>query len=354
MSPAPPAAPPGTDILIADDDVGVCVLLREALEEAGYTVVAVHTAREAIDWLSAHAARLILLDIRLPDQDGSAVLTALQSAEKSIPFLIVSALSDAKVAMAYMRRGARDYLIKDQGFLDLVPEVVQRTLKDIERDLQLERLQREILQIADQEQRRIGQDIHDDLCQRLAAINMKLQHLAEDVSRVSPELSRQAASISHHLAEAVRVSRALARGLSPVDIGHEGLSAALTGLARDAEEIFEISCAFKTHGSCPPLEHHAATQVYRIAQEAIANAVKHAGAIDVRVVLDCQKRRIVLTVANDGQPFPEVPKSGGLGLQLMRHRAESVGAQLEFLDTPPEGATTAVRLSLPLKPAAQT
>ena len=356
LSPSPAAAPPAPGsgeapacplpIVIADDDAGVCLLVEDILRGAGFSVVTLHTGREVIDWLAHHRARLLLLDIRLPDMDGSAVLEALARRNTSLPFIVISGQSDTKVAVEYMRRGARDYLIKDAHFLDLVPTVVSRVMRDLERDDKILQLQRDLLEISEREQRRIGQDIHDDLCQRLAALKMKLQHLAEDLETTAPDQAGDARAISQHLGEATRVARALARGLSPVDIGHDGLPAALLGLVRSAEEIFQINCQLHVRGTCTPLDHQAATQLYRIAQEAIANAVKHASATRVDVFLDCSAAPATLTIVNNGNPFPPSPKQTGLGLHLMRQRAESIRAALEFQDQPP-GGTTAVRVILP-------
>jgi signal transduction histidine kinase len=339
-------APCPLPIVIADDDAGVCLLVEDILRGAGFNVATLHTGGEVIDWLSRHRARLLLLDIRLPDMDGSAVIESLARRNASLPFIVISGQSDAKVAVDYMRRGARDYLIKDAHFLDLVPTVVNRVIRGLERDDTILRLQRDLLEISEREQRRIGQDIHDDLCQRLAALKMKLQHLAEDLESNAPNQAGDARAISQHLGEATRVARALARGLSPVDIGHDGLPAALLGLVRSAEEIFQISCQLHVQGACMPLEHQAATQLYRIAQEAIANAVKHAAATRVDVFLDCAAVPATLTIINNGNPFPPSPKQTGLGLHLMRQRAESIQATLEFQDQPP-GGTTAVRVILP-------
>ncbi|MFN0129815.1 MAG: response regulator [Verrucomicrobiales bacterium] len=337
----------GLPILVADDDAGVCLLMEDTLRDAGFQVVSLHTGRAVLDWLSHNRAQLLLLDVRLPDMDGSNVLEALARKNASLPFIIISGLADTKVAVEYMRRGARDYLIKDAHFLDLVPTVVNRVLRELERDAKILSLQRDLLEISEREQRRIGQDIHDDLCQRLAALKMKLQHLAEDLEAAAPQQAVDARTISQHLGEATGVARALARGLSPVDIGHDGLPAALLGLVRSAEEIFQIECRLHIHGGCAPLDHQAATQLYRIAQEAIANAVKHAAAKRVDVILDCTRVPSTLTIVNDGTPFSRPPKQSGLGLHLMRQRAESIRAVLEFSDNPP-GGTTAARVTLPI------
>ena len=335
-------------ILIADDDSRICGLIENTLREAGLPVVCTHSGTETVDWLRHRRTRLLLLDVRLPDMDANRVLDALDQHGRRVPFVVISGMADTKMAVEFMRRGARDYLIKDPGFLELVPEVVSRALQDTERDLQLARLQQEVLEISEREQRRIGQDLHDDLCQRLAAIKMQLQQLAEDLQVRHPGDARKALAISSHLADATRAARALARGLSPVDVGHEGLPAALSGLARNAEEIFQIACELRTSGSCPPLDHHVATQLYRIAQEAVANAVKHGRAATITIHLLADPELLVLTVTNDGKPFRRGGARTGVGLHLMRLRAECIRAELQFLQNPPGGSSFAVRVTLPL------
>jgi signal transduction histidine kinase len=337
-------------ILIADDDSRICGLIEETLRQAGHRVVCTHSGSATVDWLRHHGTRLLVLDVRLPDMDANRVLDALDPHGRRVPFVVISGMADTKMAVEFMRRGARDYLVKDPGFLELVPEVVARALQDTERDQELERLQQEVLAIAEREQRRIGQDLHDDLCQRLAAIKMQLQQLAEDLGMRHPGDARKALTIASHLADATRAARALARGLSPVDVGHAGLPAALRGLARNAEEIFQVTCELQTSGPFPALDHNVATQLYRIAQEAVTNAVKHGRADTITIHLLANPKPLVLTVSNDGKRFR---RGGGgrtgVGLHLMRLRAESINATLHFLQNPPGDGNFAVRVTLPLE-----
>jgi signal transduction histidine kinase len=335
-------------ILVADDDGGLCLGMENVLARVGFDVVCTHTGRETIEWLRRYRPRLLLLDARLPDMASLEVVEMLAHNGWQVPYLVVSGLSDTKMAVEYMRRGARDYLLKDSNFLEIVPAVVERVLHDIERDEQIARLQREILEISEREQRRIGQDLHDDLCQRLAAIKMAIHHLSEDLTTLHAGHSRKAAAIADQLAGATRAARALARGLSPVDIGHEGLAAALSGLARNAEEVFHIQCKFRAENPCPMIDHHAATQLYRIAQEAVANAVRHGRASLVTISLRCDPSNLVLTIANNGEPFRRNVPHGGIGLHLMRLRAESIGAPLQFLENPAVGGTFAVQVTFPM------
>ncbi|MGI8601598.1 MAG: response regulator [Verrucomicrobiales bacterium] len=344
-----PGAIACSNILLAESDPETCLLIKNALSSAGFEVACTSNAADTLESLDQGLPTLLLLDVDLPDRGGAEVLTGVERIGRRVPYVVLSGVNDARAAVDYFRRGARDVLLKDTQLVQLVPHVVTRVLEEIEVEEQRKRMQTEILEVSEREQRRIGQDLHDDLCQRLAAIKMQLQHLSEGLSRSDPEHSRLATVIARHLSEATRAARSLARGLSPVDIGHEALPAALSGLARNAEEVFQITCDFHHKGGCPGLNHHVATQIYRIAQEGIANAVKHARATAVSLAMDATPAAVVLTITNDGDPFPTHPPQTGVGLPLMKHRAESIGATMYFLHNPPDGGTSAVHLTLPLK-----
>jgi PAS domain S-box-containing protein len=211
------------------------------------------------------------------------------------------------------------------------------------------RLEQEIIKIAEREQRRIGQDLHDDLCQRLAAVKMKVQELEEKIAEEAPGAIEEAEAIARNLGETIAITRALARGLSPVDIESGGLAVALAGLARSAKSIFGIECRFETDDALPKLGTHAATQLYRIAQECITNAAKHAKARHATISLRTGPRHTVLRVSNDGAPLITGANGngGGMGAHIMRYRAESMGATIE-IEPNPADAVTAILCKLPL------
>ena len=210
-----------------------------------------------------------------------------------------------------------------------------------------EALGREITNASEREQRRIGQDLHDDICQRLAAVKMNMQDLEEKLAEQAPALMDDADSIVDRLTDAIRITRGLARGLSPVDIEAGGLGMALAALVRSSRELLGIECELETPDDLPNLKPQVATELYRIAQECISNAAKHGHAGLVRVLLRETSQGILLRVSNNGKPFdPVTVKTQGMGLAIMRYRAESIGASLEFEVLPPD-ATVAVLCLLP-------
>lgn len=218
-----------------------------------------------------------------------------------------------------------------------------------EKNRERRQLEAEIIEISERERRRIGQDLHDDVCQRLAAVKMKVQDHEERLAESSPALVDEVGAIADDLDDAIHIARSLARGLSPVDIESGGIAVALGGLAKSSRDVFGVDCRFETDDQTPPLPRHAANQLYRIAQECIANAAKHAKAHRVIVSLKTGPAGVVLRVSNDGLPMPSMNGTrAGMGMPIMRYRAESVGAVLDF-DTAPPDATTAVRCTLPLQ-----
>jgi signal transduction histidine kinase len=232
--------------------------------------------------------------------------------------------------------------------------VINKQAHDLEeRTRERSLLEQEIIQISEREQRRIGQDLHDDVCQRLAAVKMKVQDHEEKLASAAPALIDDAEAIANDLAGAIQITRSLARGLSPVEIDSGGIAIALSGLAKSSCDVFGIDCRFQADDAIPPLSHQTATQLYRIAQECIANAAKHARAQRVTVSLSRKPYCLILRVSNDGQPMLHAEAAGnGMGLSIMHYRAESIGATLDF-ESAPADATTALRCTLPLSPPDQ-
>jgi signal transduction histidine kinase len=220
----------------------------------------------------------------------------------------------------------------------LEKRVEERTaqLKKTNRELQRlinerRRLEKEILEISGKEQRRIGQDLHDGLSQLLTGIALMGKVLEQRlVSKSLPEAS-QLKKIVELVNQAVTETRGLARGLYPVELESNGLMAALQDLASNTEKLYNVSCHF--HCDRPILMHDydVATHLYRIAQEAVNNAVKHGQPNHVWIQLSGLKDRIALEIKDDGQGIPrKLNKSKGMGLRIMEYRAEMINAFLDI------------------------
>jgi len=218
------------------------------------------------------------------------------------------------------------------------------------------RLEKEILEISEREQRRIGHDLHDGLCQQLAGLELMSQVLAHKLERRSKDAAARAGEIARQIREAIAQTRALARGLSPVTLEAEGLMSALAELAANTEKIFRVACRFHCDAPVPVQDQAVATHLFRIAQEAVSNALRHGRTVrHIRLELSAAPGRIELSVSDDGAGFPAskpAVKSAGMGLHIMQARARMIGGALAVGPNPGGGARVSVSVprQLPSSP----
>jgi signal transduction histidine kinase len=215
---------------------------------------------------------------------------------------------------------------------DLEARVQQRTAALTLQMRERERLEREVLEISEREQRRIGHDLHDGLGQHLTGTALAGKVLADRLGdRILPEAA-DAERLVGLIEDAIELTRGLARGLSPVALEHDGLMMACRELAEQTSDRFQLDCRF----SCdPPVvldDPVAAAHLYRIAQEATTNAVRHGRARRIGIELARQSEQVMLTIEDDGIGLNEEAQRGrqpGLGLRIMAHRASMIGASFD-------------------------
>lgn len=205
------------------------------------------------------------------------------------------------------------------------------------------RLEAELLNAVENERQRIGQDLHDDLCQRLGATALLTQSLVKQVAMKDSHLARELAKIPRLINDTIEGCRDLARGLHPITLASKGLPAALQELA--ARMPKGIKFRWPT-GARIALEPSVALHIYRIAEEAVANAVKHSQAKNITIELEVRDGRPVLMVSDNGTGFEEQFEGEGMGLNNMRYRAGVIGAKLE-IERRKRGGTR-LRCQLPL------
>jgi signal transduction histidine kinase len=204
-------------------------------------------------------------------------------------------------------------------------------------------LEHQLLTVTDAEQQRIGADLHDGLGQELTGLACLAAAMRDRLRVTQPNESAQADLIARLANEATVKSRALAHGLSPVQLEEQGLPYALEDLVYQCQRLHSIDCTFVLRGEAPEIDHLAAIHLYRIAQEAIHNAVRHGGAQRVRVALLSRPSRHRLVVLDDGQGFDQrasVSGNGngnGRGLRLMNYRANMLGGSMTVWSGPGQG-----------------
>jgi PAS domain S-box-containing protein len=592
-------------IFVVDDDRGLLRLVEKALQREGFATAGAGSFEEALAWLQGHQPDLMLLDLKLGDTEGKELIDQLSASGRSVPFIIITGQGDERIAVAMMKRGALDYLVKDVDFLQFVPEVVRRALGQLERDRKLaaaeealrqseanlaraqriahlgsfelnvpasaadyrseeifrifgldasqaaslsqetiermihpadlaeyrtvlgrtlqeaapfnfeyrivrpdgtvrhvqsvgeptldaqgratklvgtllditerkraeealrrehaftsaildtsaalvvvldrngcivrfnraceqttgyaaaevrgkpfdelfvlpedldtvkavfdrlrsgqfpsrhenywrtrdggrrliswsnsalldedraveyvisigidvterQRLEQEILQISELEQRRIGQDLHDGLCQHLAATELMSEILEQKLARKSKADASRVAEIGLQVREAISQTRLLARGLSPVVVESEGLMSALQELADYTARMFRVTCAFECATPVLIDDHTMATHLYRIAQEAVSNAIRHGKSKQIMITLAQIAERVMLRVKDDGVGLPkDLAKAKGMGLRIMQYRAGMIAGTLSVHNDPEGGASVLCSVPLP-------
>ncbi len=199
------------------------------------------------------------------------------------------------------------------------------------------RLEEAILDISGREQTRIGQDLHDGLGQHLTGIAFMSKVLQQKLTEKSMPEAAAAAKIVALVNEAIHKTRELSRGLLPVLSDPSGLMSALERLASELEDLFHIWCRFV----CPePVLIHdntLATHLYRIAQEAANNAIRHGCASQIGITLAAAEDKIALTIEDDGVGIPETLSGTGMGLHIMDYRAKMIGGTIEIQRAPGRG-----------------
>ncbi len=194
-------------------------------------------------------------------------------------------------------------------------------------------LEQEILEISDHEQRRIGSDLHDDLCQRLASLRFFCDALRKTISASQLEEGKtKLDKIGAGLGDAIDRTRMLARGLAPVALETNGLISALEELTQGINTLFNVKCKLKAKGKIQIRDPIAATHLFRITQEAINNALKHAQTGEITVSVETGRDKNLLTIADNGIGFspPETQRTAqGMGLRTIAYRAGMINADVQ-------------------------
>jgi signal transduction histidine kinase len=198
-----------------------------------------------------------------------------------------------------------------------------------------ERLQRELLEVSEREQRRFGQDLHDGLCQHLAATAIAGQVLSEKLTARNPGEAKDARKIVDLIEQGIILSHQLAKGLHPVEMDAAGLMQALQEFTNNTSELHKICCRFECDSPVLIHDPDTAGHMFRIAQEAVRNAIKHSGAKNIVIRLDTLDEGLLLSVEDDGSGIVQdavPPPHSGMGLRIMAHRSRMIGAIFELRD----------------------
>src|SRR5437868_6611089 len=234
---------------------------------------------------------------------------------------------------------------------DLEHRVMERTAELVATNTELhsemkrrQTLEREILEVTERERSRVGQDLHDGLCQELTATAFLLKSKARTIARKVPECAEALQDAAETVNENAGRARDLARGLHPSELGAGGLLVALRELATRANE--RTPCRCECPRSLRVSDETIALNVYRVAQEAVNNALKHARASEIVIGLRKEDHEVVLTVTDDGKGTRSLRKRKTMGIHMMKYRADVCGGKLEIESRRGHGTTVTCRVPL--------
>lgn len=227
---------------------------------------------------------------------------------------------------------------------ELAERVRQRTAALAAEMQERARLEKELVEIGEQSQRQIGHELHDTLGQQLTAAAFAGQVLTGELQEQRLPAAAAAQKVVGMVENAIKLTRQLAHGLQPVELNPEGLMDGFQELARRISEQYRIQCEFECRQ--PVLLHDAqsSTQLYRIAQEAVTNAIRHASPRCLNISLETNAQETVLEVTDDGSGLPAALPGNGLGLRIMAYRAAMIGATFQIERLPEAGTRVSVRL----------
>lgn len=256
--------------------------------------------------------------VTAPEREPSGTPHALRT---TITDMTIHKCTEGSLRCAYDELEAR---VRERT-LELSSALKKLSMQTAER----QNLERELSEISERERRRFGQDLHDDVCQQLAGIALSASALSKNLAQNGIKESYELLQIAETINDTIGQAKDIARGLHPVELIKGGLIAALKDLS--ARTNSGQCCRFEKIGQLPEISEESALALFRIAQEAIHNAVKHAEAAKIVVRLKTSGNLVTLTVCDDGKGLPaKTFKCKGMGLNIMRYRANTIGAEISF------------------------
>jgi signal transduction histidine kinase len=283
--------------------------------------IAISVACVTVSLVGDYAAGALYPNVLVPIWNGAIALT--------VYFVVIGILTSLRKLHTELEERVR------QRTIALTNEMQERA-----------RLERELLEVSEREQRRIGHDLHDGICQHWAATAMAGQVLGEKLAAKALPEAADAREVVKLVENGITLTRNLAHAISPPEMESEGLVRALQQFAVNVSKMFRLDCLFECEAAPLIEDTAAATHLYRIAQEAVNNAIRHGKPRQIVISLASRKDRTELTVEDDGCGLPDDWENhAGLGTRIMAHRAAMIGGTFSIEPNPTGG--TFVKCSMP-------
>lgn len=344
-------------ILVLDDESSIRIALSAILNDAGYDCEAVPDSATAMERLANGAVDVLISDIMLPDAQGVIFAGQVRTLAPRTEIILITGMPDTVTAIEAIRVGVFDYIIKpftpdailarvrraaDLATLRAQNARYQKELEElvVQRSRDAGRLALQLMESQESQIQHLAREMHDDLGQALLALKMELQ---TKVAELPAENQVEFESAIEYAAEIVTRCRALAHRLSPASLEKFGLPLALQELAGLFARRFKINVECHVADLPERMSSAVAIHVYRIVQEGVSNACRYSGGDRVIVRALCVNGGLHIEITDNGGGFSESANGGGIGLILMRERAELLGGRLN-VESSPTGVTLHVEI----------
>jgi signal transduction histidine kinase len=370
-----PPASAGLRVLIVDDDTALLQALPETVRGrlTGVTVETADSAKAALERIATIDYDAVISDIKMPGMDGLALLQEIGQRWPETPTLLITGHGEHELAVRALRGGAYDFIqkpIERDYFLASLQRAIQmrqlrrqvaeqqaalaRYTQELEQHREeLRRLTATLLQVQEEERRRLSCELHDDLNQKLAVLVMEVDALerqaAAEVPASAPTGGTRAGlrALRNRVVELSDDVRGLAYRLHPSILDHLGLAIALQSYVEEFTKRERIRVTF-THRNVPEtLPPEIATCLYRVAQEALRNVAKHAHAKRAAMTVWMSGASLHLSIKDSGTGF-EPTERRGLGLVSMQERVRAVNGVLTIKSQPGDGTQIEVEVPVPV------
>jgi signal transduction histidine kinase len=368
-------------VLLLEDLPIYITLVKRLLALNGIMVEHASTLTQAIEIAQRTPFDAVLLDLGLPDSQGISTFTRFQSYFPNLPIIIFSNLEDETLAARAVQLGAQDYITKGsyltQGEISgkllarsiqyaierqrvqssliyertlLEERVTERTRELNQANQHLRHLAARLVSAQEDERRRISLELHDEAGQALTALKLSLALTRNEVPANLANIAQRMQDAIQLVENTIEHIRTLAQNLHPPSLDSLGLEQCLQSLCENLSHRSKISIQLHTNLN-DRLPGHIQISIYRVVQEALNNAIKHANPSCIHIRLESDAERISLLVVDDGKGFSpehlaEHGSGSGLGLQGMRERIDALGGSFEIYSSP--GAGTRLVASVPM------
>ena len=350
-------------VLLVEDNPGDARLIREMLAEAeaqDFSVEWVSRLADGLERLSQDQIDVVLLDLGLPDSQGLDTFIQAHNQAPQVPFVVLSGLADQTLALTAVRKGAQDYLFKDETDSNLLLRAIryaterkqaEEALRQSEQNLRY--LASRLLDALEMERQRIAHELHDDLGQSLLLLKMKLSGITRGLP---PELMKTRSECLHsidNVQDIIDSAHRLSQGLVPPTLNEIGLKEALKDLIDEFSRHHDIAGSLDIDEIKGLFSQDTELNIYRILQESLTNVGKYSQATQVSVSIKRKDRQVWFSVEDNGigfevdQILTRLGRKRGLGLTSMEERARMMGGTFHIWSKPKAG--TKIHITIPFR-----